>query len=278
MYKIGLAIALSILLPGTGHIYARKRKLGFGLFLAYLAGIAALIYLTALDMEVKFEIAFGLVMLLLFSIYDCRNLVRRLNKEEELACKEFQIPLNEGEYYFRRNLYLPSTQPVPILDHYGNSAGTIQRYYKNWWIWLISIFTELDFIYIRGVDIRGQEEVKVEELSFWKSLINKFLTLQVTVGHGPTQEQFVLKNTTYQREGISVNHIYEFEYQGEHYIFKKEYMIKTSTLRNSKGKTIVEYIQEDPVSAMDHSIRILDPSADLLLAATVYYVFLLYKK
>ena len=278
MYKTGLAIALSLLLPGAGHIYVRKRKLGFGLLSVYIAGIAALIYLTELDMEVKLEVAFGLVMLLLFSIFDSRNLVRRLNKEEELTRGEKHIALAEGEYYFRRNLYLPSTKPVPILDHYGNSAGTIQRYYKNWWVWLVSIVTELDFIYIRGVDIRGKEEVKVEELSFWKSLFSKVLTLQVTVGHGPEQEQFLVKNTTYQREGVSVNHIYEFEYQGEQYIFKKEYMIKTSTLRNSKGKTIVEYIQEDPVSAMDHSIRVLDPSANLLLAATVYYVFLHYRK
>lgn len=278
MYKTGLAIALSILLPGAGHIYVRKRKFGYGLLSLYIAGIAALICFKALDMEVKLEIALGLVMLLLFSIYDCRNLVRRLNKKEELARGEDQIALAKGEYYFRRNLYLPSTQPIPILDYYGNSAGTIQRYYKSWWIWLIYMVTNIPFIYLKGSNERGEEILKIEELSFWKSLFNKVLSLQVTVGHGPKQEQFVLKNTTYQREGISVNHIYEFEYQGERYIFKKEYMIKTSTLRNSKGKTIIEYVQADPVTAMDHSIRILDPSVDLLLATTVYYVFLLYKK
>jgi hypothetical protein len=277
MYKTGLAIALSILFPGAGHIYAKKGKLGLGLLFAYLAGISALIFFPLLDLEIKFEIVFGLVMLLLFSIYDSRNLVRRLNMEEERAREESPVPIEEGEYYFRRNLYLPSTQPVPIYDFHGNLAGTIQRYYKNWWIWLIYMVTNIRFIYLRGINQRGEQVIQIEELSFRKSLFSKFYTLQVTVGHGPEQERFLLKNTTYQREGISVNHIYEFVYKGENYTLKKEYMIKTSTIKKANGKTIAEFIQEDPVSAMDHSIRILDPSVDLLLVTTVYYVFLLQK-
>lgn len=274
MFKPGLAITLSIFLPGAGHIYVRKAKLGILLLLLDIGGYVVLTYLIQ-DPEKKISVILFLLFLPVMAVYDALSIVKKNNKLiERLAhVNESQERLAPGEFSFRLPLWSLTTAPFIIQDSLGKPIGQIQRYYIRWWEKVLEFLYDFKFVHVIGFNKEGQKVVEIEEIIGWKNLFRRS-KWQVTVYTGTETESFLLLDKTF----ITTYDEFLFEYQGESFKLTKEIFNKVSPIKNGRGKTVVELIREDSIVGLETTLRVLDPSFDPIIAASLYNVLILHER
>ncbi|QGQ48023.1 hypothetical protein [Metabacillus sediminilitoris] len=167
-------------------------------------------------------------------------------------------------YTFKKPILKKSTKNIDIIDSEDQIIGSIQRYFRNKFEYIVDqIFDELS-IHVRVFDKNGDLKVNAQEGPF----IKNFLKSKWDVNDKEYGEFQLVDHTK-----IKTNARLAYTIHNHHYKVEKDIYNKVTRIKDSSGKTICEITYDKPIPPKTITIKILSPVTDIYTIACIYYLF-----
>lgn len=169
-------------------------------------------------------------------------------------------------FHYVTPIYRKSRKKFALTDASGNRVGDIQRHYNSTFHYFAdNIFSD----YLVNVEVFNKEGMSMSKaVEVWslKTMIRSEWNVDSKNYGG-----FVLKDKTM----VKTNPCMEFVIHNKVYSLKKDFMDRTTKLKNSSDKDIALITYDKVVPPRTITIDLLDDEIDVYTLSCIYYLFAL---